>query len=139
MRFIKQGDFYVIKLLKGERIVEQLVRFCKDNNIAAAAFTGIGAIHELEAGFYDAETKSYEWKKAQAQLELLNITGNISLNDREPFVHAHVTVADNELHAFGGHLKEATVSATCEIILKPIPVQMVRKHDSDTGLLLLDI
>lgn len=139
MRFLKQGDFYVIKLLKGERIVEQLLRFCKDNNIAAAAFTGIGAIHEIEAGFYKPETKSYEWKKAQAPLELLNITGNVSLKDGELFVHAHVTVADSELHAFGGHLKEATVSGTCEIMLRPLPLQMARRHDDDTGLLLLDI
>ena len=139
MKHKELNGVYVLLLSKGEKIVESITNFCKENNIAAAQFNAIGAIEEVELGFYNLSTKEYKWKNAKAELEIDNITGNVAVFEGEPLVHAHATVSDNEMHAFGGHLKEAVVGALCEISLQPLQGKLERKYDDVTGLKLLQI
>lgn len=130
---------HVLLLLEGEKLIESIGDFCSSKKISAAHFTAIGALKEVELGFYDLAAKEYRWKKAEAELELDNATGNVAVLDGKPIVHAHVTVSDNEMHAFGGHLKEAVVGASCEVFLKPLQGKIERKHDNKTGLKLMQI
>ena len=130
---------YVLLLHEGERLIESVTKFCSEKSIAAATFNAIGAIKEVELGFYNLPTKSYTWKKAEAELEIDNVTGNVAVLDGELVVHAHATVSDSEMHAFGGHLKEATVGASCEVFLQPLQGKLERKYDDKTGLRLMKI
>jgi predicted DNA-binding protein with PD1-like motif len=57
----------------------------------------------------------------------------------KPFIHAHITIADQQFGTFGGHLKEAIVGATCEIYLTRLRGKIQRIKDEITGLNLLDI
>ena len=43
-------------------------------------------------------------------------------------------LSDEEIRAFGGHLKEATVSVTAEIILRTVNGKIKREKDIETGL-----
>lgn len=51
----------------------------------------------------------------------------------------HITFADENLNVHGGHLNEAIISATCEIIINKIDEKVDRFKDSETGLNLYDI
>ena len=139
MKHKQINGVYVLLLSKGEKIVESITNFCSKNNINAAQFNAIGALKEVELGSYNLETKAYKWKKAEAELEIGNITGNVAVFEGETLVHAHATVSDNEMHAFGGHLKEATVGASCEIFLTRLQGKLERKYDDVTGLKLLQL
>ena len=139
MKHTEISGVYVLLLLEGEKLIDSVTKFCSGKSITAATFTAIGAVREVELGFYSLAEKEYRWKKAEAELEVDNITGNIALLDGELVAHAHATVSDNEMHAFGGHLKEAIVGASCEVFLTPLQGKLERKHDEKTGLNLLQI
>lgn len=130
---------HVLLLLEGEKLIESVTNFCAGKNIGAATFSAIGALKEAELGFYDLAAKEYRWKKMKAELELDNATGNVAVLDGKLIVHAHATASDNEMHAFGGHLKEAVIGASCEVFLKPLQGKIERKHDDKTGLKLMQI
>lgn len=131
------NDHRVIRLERGEKIVETLKEFCRINSISGGFFFGLGAVDEVELAHYDLGKKKYSVVKFNKPLELLNITGSIGIG-KELIVHTHITLSDNKMHAFGGHLVEARVSGTLEIYLIKLSA-LRRRHDSQTGLNLFDL
>ena len=132
-REVKDG--YLIRLEKGERVVASLTDFVKQNNIPAGFITGMGAFGEATLGIFEPEKKEYFKKEFRGDLEVGNLTGNISWLEEtgEPFVHAHVTIADHSLCGCTGHLFEATVSVTLEVYIKAFKEKLIRKKDPEMG------
>ncbi len=129
----------VLRLKRGKYLVESILEFCEKQNIDGAYLHGIGAVEKIEMGYYDLEAKkAYEFKEIDKYLEITNLTGNISKLDGELKLHAHITVSDKNLQAYGGHLKEATVGGTVELFIVKTP-GLVRKEDEETGLSLLEL
>ena len=73
------------------------------------------------------------------QVEVLSLVGDIALNKGKPKVHAHVVVGKSDGTAHGGHLLEAHVRPTLEVIVVESPEHIVRRTDSETGLALIDL
>ena len=139
MRFKKIENTYIIKLERGEKIIDSVKGFCNENNIKCGYFSGIGALDEVELAHYIVENKKYTSKVFKQVLEITNLTGNITTMDNEVYLHCHITLGDEEMKAISGHLKEGKISATCEIILVKLDAEINRKHDDLIGLNLLDI
>jgi len=69
------------------------------------------------------------------KLEIASCTGNISIKDGEIFVQAHITLADMEGKAFGGHLMPGTEIFAAEFFVQELIGQdLVRAKDEITGL-----
>jgi predicted DNA-binding protein with PD1-like motif len=137
MKRKKFKEVYVIRLETGERIVEKLIEFCEKAKIEAGYLSGIGTCRGAELGFFDWQTKKYSFKKFKGDYEITSFDGNISLFNGRPFLHAHIVLGDRHFHSWSGHLKEAEVLATCEIILTRLDGEFVRKTDKKSGLNLL--
>jgi predicted DNA-binding protein with PD1-like motif len=73
------------------------------------------------------------------QVELLSLIGDIALKDGEPQVHAHVVVGRSDGTAHGGHLVEARVRPTCELMLTESPIHLQKKFDPKLGIALIQI
>ena len=56
-----------------------------------------------------------------------------------PKLHVHCVVGRSNGQAYGGHLLEAKVWPTLEIIVTESPRYLQRRHDPETGLALLDL
>jgi uncharacterized protein len=54
-------------------------------------------------------------------------------------VHAHVVVGKRDCTAHGGHLIDARVRPTLELILEQSPVRLARHYDPRYGLALIDL
>ena len=139
MKFKKVDSKYLVKVSKGERIVEAIIKFCRENGIKSGAFYGIGALNHVELMVYHADRRGYSTKTIDGDMEILNITGNVAFLDGKHMVHAHITLSDTDLQAIGGHLKEGIVSGTLELVFTDFNVELNRKPDSETGLNILDI
>lgn len=139
MKSQKIKDTYIIRLNRGERIIETLKGFCAKQKIKCGYFFGIGALGEAELAHYIVENKKYTSKTFGQPLEIVNMCGNIAEMNKEAYLHCHITLSDEKMNAFAGHLKEGTVSATCEIILVKLNAGISRKYDDFTGLNLLDL
>lgn len=137
MNSIKTDKGFIIRLTKGEKIIETLSEFSKNQTIYSGVFQGIGAVLDAQLGFYNLDRKEYEFKKIESLHEIVSMNGNISRVDNQPFLHIHIVLASNNLQCIGGHLKEAAVGATCEIYLTPFDTELTRQFDEETGLKLL--
>jgi predicted DNA-binding protein with PD1-like motif len=137
-RYLKRGSTYVIRLEKGERIIESLEAFCRRKRIKAAFFQGIGTCRRAELGFFRLTEKRYSFRMLRGEYEIAALLGNVSLLGERPFVHAHIVLGGRDFASRSGHLKEAEVLATCEIFLLPWTGGLSRKIDRRTGLRLLD-
>lgn len=124
----------------GDEVVGGLTEFAKDNDLDAARFTAIGAFSDLTLGFFEWERKEYKEIPINEQVEVLSLVGDIALKeDGEPQVHPHVVVGKADGTAHGGHLLEAHVRPTLEVILIESPGHLHKKTDEETGLALISI
>jgi len=139
MKDLKTGKTYLIRVYKGSELTETLLRFVKDNNIASASVSGIGAADDVTIGYYNTLRKEYVRKHFREPMEILNVSGNIAVADGEPVAHLHILLGDEKFQVFGGHLFSANISVTCEIYLNAYDAKIERKLDPDTQLKLLDI
>lgn len=129
----------MVRFSKSETVIENLTKFCQDNDIKTAQVSGIGAILWAELGFYDLDSKQYQYKKHKQTMELTSLLGNVSEKDGQPFLHLHANISGRDQKTYGGHLKEAAAAGTIEIFLTPVERTISRKLDSETGLALWDL
>jgi len=122
---------------KGDEVAGGLLAFAKENNLSASHFTAIGAFERVTLGFFERERKDYKRIAIDEQVEVLSLVGDIALEGDEPKVHAHVVVGKADGTAHGGHLLEARVWPTLEVILVESPRHLRRKLDNETGLALI--
>jgi uncharacterized protein len=122
----------------GQEVMAGLLAFARKHKLVAGHLTGIGAISDAVIGYFDPLKKTYLRNHEQGQAEVLSLTGNLALNDNEPFFHVHVALGRRDGSARGGHLFEATVRPTVELVLTAYPKPVRRKIDPETGLPLLD-
>jgi uncharacterized protein len=133
---MKEGKFKVIILSKGDNFKEALKKKLIEHEIESAFFYGIGGFQEAELAVFDPDRKEFEKRKFKGnQLEILSITGDVSKNKaEETIIHCHAVLSGSNFRAFGGHLVEATVGATCEIMLQPLEHQLTRVFDQNVGI-----
>ncbi len=135
----KAAPGYLLRLELGEKFNETLLSFCEKEGINAAHFTAVGAVEQVELGFYDLPSKTYSFRLFTTPMELVSMTGNISLVEGKPFIHAHGVFSDEKFATFGGHVKDAIAGPTIEIFLTSLEGEISRKMDEEMGLKLLDL
>ena len=129
---------YVVVFDKGEEFLSGLERFAKEAHVSASHFTAIGAFSGATLGYFDPHRKEYLRNNVKEQVEVLALVGDIALYELEPKVHAHVVVGKADGTAHGGHILEAHIWPTLEVVITASPVHLRRKHDPETGLALID-
>jgi len=140
MKEVKLKEIFVGKLKHGADLLEELTDICKEKNIQLGRVEAIGAVQKAVIGYYHQDKREYEYLNLDKHLEILNLTGNISIKDGNPMVHAHVTLADAEGKAFGGHLAPGTIIFACECVIEAFDgVILKREFDEETGLPLWNI
>jgi predicted DNA-binding protein with PD1-like motif len=123
----------------GDEVISGLLDLAKEKHFGGSHFTAIGALSDVTLGFFDWDKKDYQKLPISEQVEVLSLMGDIALNKGEPKVHAHVVVSKSDGTAHGGHLMEAHVRPTLEVIVVESPEHLVRKTDEKTGLALIDL
>lgn len=131
---------FALAFESGEEVIDGLRRFAAEHRLRGAHLTAIGAFENVTLGFFELARKGYKRIPIQEQVELVSLVGNIARDDRDqPQVHAHVVVGKSDGTAHGGHLLEARVRPTLEVIVTESPAQLCRKMRPDLGLALLDL
>ena len=124
----------------GEAVVAPLIGFAEEHGLSASEFAAIGAFREATLGYFNLERKEYDELPVQEQVEVLSLIGHVTREpDGAPNIHAHVVLGKADGAALGGHLIEAIVRPTLEVVLSEAPAQLRRRKDPATGLALLDL
>jgi hypothetical protein len=125
---------------KGDEVTATLLDFAKEKELSASHFTGIGAFSDCTLGFFERESKDYRRIPIREQVEVVSLTGNIVLTkDGEYRLHAHVVVGKDDGRAYAGHLLEAHIWPTLELVLIESPGYLSRRIDPETDLPLIAI
>jgi predicted DNA-binding protein with PD1-like motif len=124
---------------KGDEFMEGLLVFAKQQKLGGSHFTAIGAFRDAVLGYFDREKKNYRKIPVREQVEVLSLIGDIALSQGEPKVHAHVVLGKSDGTALGGHILEAQVWPTLEVVLTESPRHLRRKVDEETGLPLIEL
>lgn len=128
-----------MRLERGEEAIETLTSFVAQNKIPCGFLQGIGAISDVELGYFNVKAKRYKTKKIKQTLEVVSLLGNISYKDNKPFVHLHVSLADADQKLVGGHFFKGTVAVTLEIFIRVIKRKLTRNHDPEMGFYFWDL
>lgn len=129
---------WVVIFDTGDELAAKLRQLAKELKLASSSFKAIGAFSSVKLAWFDWETKQYKPSVVlEEQVELLSLIGDIALKDGEPQVHAHVVVGKADGTAHGGHLQEAHVRPTCELVLTEDPVHLQKQLDPESGLALI--
>lgn len=134
MEYQQLGNQYLIRLDRGEEVIDRLLFLLKKENITAAYLTGIGACDEVDVGLYNVQEQRYFSKTFLGEFEITNLSGNVSQKDNAPYLHLHITCCRDSFESFGGHLAHCRISGTCEIALTLIEGTVERHLESETGL-----
>ena len=134
MEYQKFKDCYVLRLDPGDEVLSSIKDLCEKENIYCASIEGLGATDDFEIGAYDLEKQAFKGNVFHFPAEITSLIGNVTRQEKEVYLHLHMTVADEKGNAFGGHLKYAVINCTGEIILRVIDGEVHRKKEEQTGL-----
>ncbi|MBT3525808.1 MAG: DNA-binding protein [Bdellovibrionales bacterium] len=121
----------------GEDILEQLTSICVRGEIHAGRMQGIGALQSATLAYFHQDTREYENILFSQHMEIVSLIGNVSLKDGKPFVHAHMSIADQNGKVYGGHLVEGNIIFAAEFVMTELSCKPLdRLLDPTTGLYL---
>ncbi len=125
--FKHSDNGYIVVLQTGEEVFPALIELAKQEGIRSAWIHGIGAVGEVELGYYDVKDGQYKRKKFQEELEITSLSGNLSSLQGEPFVHLHGVFGTSRFQALTGHVFSAKISITGEFLVLPFAFDIPRK------------
>jgi len=137
MKFKQFGTKYILRIDKGEEIVETLKNFCTKHQIKLGSISGIGATNNATIGFFSANSKQFHKKDISEDMEIAPLLGNITTMNGETYLHLHINLGDSEHKSLSGHLNRAVCSTTFEAIIDAIDGEVDREFSEEIGLNLL--
>jgi predicted DNA-binding protein with PD1-like motif len=138
---VEQARRFVVKLGPGESLQQRLVDFARAAEVHhAVVVSAVGSVRDvrfrgIKAGArLPLTTPRVHDHVVEGPLELLGLTGNVVPDERGGVdCHLHVLASRSSGEVLGGHLYDATVFATCELVLSELRVEGIERHLSRTG------
>ena len=129
---------YAVIFAAGDDAYSGLYEFARQYHVTAAHFTAIGALSGARLAWFDPTRKMYRQTTLHRQIEVLSMVGDIALSNEKPAVHAHMVVGLPDGATRGGHVLEADVCPTLEVMVTVESNAMHRIPDPVSGLTLID-
>ena len=129
---------FAVILKTGDEAMGSLQEFAAQERIGGAQVTAIGALSSAKLAYFDWETKQYRPIPVDEQVEVASLVGDIAIGpDQKPSVHVHAVLGRRDGTALAGHLFEARVRPTLEIIVTESPAHLCKAKDAESGLALI--
>ena len=134
MEYRKFNNVLVIRMDRGEEIMEKLKEVALKENVRLANVNALGAVDEFTVGAYDVLEKKYNSNTFKGVYEIVSLTGSINTMNGEYYSHIHMAAADEKGQTVGGNINSARISATCEMFIYIVDGEVDRFKDESTGL-----
>ena len=134
MDYRRFGDTILVRIDKGEEILEQMQKAAEQEKVQLAEVSALGAVNDFTVGVFNTDEKKYYANHFTGAFEITSLTGTISTMDGKYYAHLHMSAGNDRGKVFGGHLNRAIVSATCEMVIRVIDGSIDRRFDEEIGL-----
>ena len=141
-RTMDQGELRTVVAVfdAGDEVTEGLAEVAKQESLSATSLTAVGAVQRATLGWYDLDAQEYHRIPVEEQAEVLSLVGDVATGpDGGPAVHAHAVVGLHDGSTRGGHLLEAVVRPTLEVVLTESPAHLRKSFRPEYGLALIDL
>ena len=129
---------YAVIFYQGDEAFSGLLEFAEKYHVTSAHFAAIGALNGATLGWFDPQRKMYKKIHINGQHEVIGMSGDIALYEGKPVVHTHMIVGNPDGTTEGGHVLDAHVSPTLEVMVTVDPVTTQKRFDPATDLTLID-
>ncbi len=130
---------YAVIMQTGDDVMASLNQFIAKEGVETASFTAIGAFSRATVGYFDWQTKKYKKIPVDEQVEVLSLIGDVAMSEGKPAVHAHAVLGKSDGSVVGGHLLDAQVRPTLEIVLVQPPSYLKKRKDPESGIFTIAI
>lgn len=130
VKYKRKDNIIALALTSGDEVLESIKKVCIAENVRSATVTGIGATNFVEIGILNEDKRTYTKRTVEEDLEISNMTGNVTSRDGECYVHMHITLTKVD-NAFGGHIFRCVISAVADIFIKIIDIDIWREVQED--------
>lgn len=134
MDYRKFNNTIVVRIDKGEEILEKIKEIALKENIKLANLNALGATNDFTVGVFKTDEKKYYSNNFTGDFEIVSLTGTINTMNGEFYSHIHMSAGNDKGEVFGGHLNRAIVSATCEMVINIIDGTVDREFNENIGL-----
>ena len=134
MEYRKFQNKIIVRMDKGEEILEKVREVAEKEKIKLADISALGAVSEFTVGVFDTEAKEYNANEFKGSFEIVSLTGTINTMNDEFYCHLHMSAGNEKGQVFGGHLNKAIISATCEMVITLIEGRVDRRFEEKVGL-----
>jgi predicted DNA-binding protein with PD1-like motif len=129
---------YAVIMETGDEAMSCLQRFVAAEGIVSAQFTAIGAFSDAVLKYFDWEAKVYREIPVSEQVEVASLIGDVAETPNgKAALHIHTVLGRRDGSAMAGHLGQAHVRPTLEVVLTESPVHLCKKYDPESGLALI--
>jgi len=128
---------YAIVLDTGDEVMGELSSFIREHAVEAASVTAIGAFQRALLGYLNGRPSNTKGSPLTSRSKFSSLLGDVAVAEEEPSLHLHAVLARADGSVVGGHLLEAYVRPTLEIILIQPPSYLCKRRDPATGLPLM--
>lgn len=134
MEYRRFDNKIIARIDRGEEIVSSLKCICERESVKLASVSAIGAVNNFTVGVFSPESKTYKANKFVGNFEIVSLLGTVTTKDGAFYAHLHMSAGDGNGSVFGGHLNEAFVSATCEMVIDVVKGRVERAFSDEIGL-----
>jgi uncharacterized protein len=124
----------------GDEVKGCLTRFIAEQKISPAQLTAIGALTHAVLLYFDWDKRDYLRIPVTEQVEVASLIGDVAEDPAgHSALHIHLVIGKRDGTAMAGHLGEAHVPPTLEVIVTESPAHLRKTKDPESGLALIQI
>ncbi|MFH1590918.1 MAG: PPC domain-containing DNA-binding protein [archaeon] len=139
MKAIKTDYGFLLKIESGEEVISSITGFCEEQGLGAGVMLGLGAVRDAELAYYNPETKEYETRLFDEQMEVVSFLSNIAMEEGKVLLHPHCTLGRKDFSLIGGHLIRAEAKPVLETHIFKDSTSVKRALDTGINLKALDL
>lgn len=138
MEYRRFGSTIIARFDRNEEISEQLKALALKEHITLGSVQGLGAVNDVTMGVFYTGEQEYHSNHFTGDFEIVSLHGTMTTQNGEYYGHYHISVGDKTGQVMGGHLNQAVVSATCEVVVTILDGTVERQFSKEIGLNLMN-
>ncbi len=107
----------LVTLSPGDELHASVIDAAAKHGIEGGVVSAIGAVDDMELGYFSLPENVYMRRRVLERVEVVALSGNLSMKDGKPFLHAHGLFTGRDFAAFGGHVFRAVASIILEVTI----------------------
>lgn len=139
---VEFGNVYLMRMVPEDDIIQNIQEFCEEKGLRRALiYSGVGSAKEVVVRDpkIGAKIPVEPHKTSEINLpgpyEILSLEGNVFPMEEKLVVHLHIMLGSEDGSVYGGHLMQAKIWTTLELMLTEIKnSRFYRRKSTITGL-----